>query len=104
VILKQAKAEQPGQAKGLASHPPTLPPSEADFATTIAVNLAGFFHISQKAASRMLRAGSGHIINITATIAEQPMATLAAAVASLVKGSTPLLARSPLNMPAGASA
>ena len=86
MILKQAKAEQPGQAKGLASHPPTLPPSEADFATTIAVNLAGFFHISRKAASLMLRVGSGHIINITATIAEQPMATLAAAVASLVKG------------------
>lgn len=60
--------------------------SEADFATMVAVNLAGFFHISQKAAAWMLGAGSGHIINITATIAEQPMATLAAALASLMKG------------------
>jgi NAD(P)-dependent dehydrogenase (short-subunit alcohol dehydrogenase family) len=65
---------------------PFIDYSEADFATMIAVNLAGFFHISQKAASRMLRTGSGHIINITATIAEQPMATLAAALAVLMKG------------------
>src|SRR5260370_37682242 len=39
--------------------------SEKDFATMIAVNLAGFFHLSQKAAAWMLRTGSGHIVNIT---------------------------------------
>jgi NAD(P)-dependent dehydrogenase (short-subunit alcohol dehydrogenase family) len=60
--------------------------SEADFATMIAANLAEFFHISQKVASWMLQVGSGHIINITATIAEQPMASLAAALAALTKG------------------
>ena len=60
--------------------------SEADFATVIAVNLAGFFHISHKVASWMLQEGSGHIINITATIAQQPMASLPAALAALTKG------------------
>jgi NAD(P)-dependent dehydrogenase (short-subunit alcohol dehydrogenase family) len=60
--------------------------SEKDFATMIAVNLAGFFHLSQKAAAWMLQIGSGHIVNITATIAEQPMASLAAALAALTKG------------------
>ena len=60
--------------------------SEADFAAMIAVNLAGFFRISQKAASFMLEAGSGHIVNITAAIAEQPMASLAAGLAALTKG------------------
>src|ERR1700731_4112559 len=60
--------------------------SEKDFATMIAVNLAGFFHLSQKAAAWMLRMGSGHIVNITATIAEQPVASLAAALAALTKG------------------
>ena len=34
----------------------------------------------------MLQAGSGHIVNITATIAEQPMASLPAALATLTKG------------------
>src|SRR5262249_23694017 len=53
--------------------------SEADFATMVGVNLAGFFHLTQRVATRMLLAGSGHIVNITATIAEQPMAALAAA-------------------------
>jgi NAD(P)-dependent dehydrogenase (short-subunit alcohol dehydrogenase family) len=60
--------------------------SEKDFATMIAVNLAGFFHLSQKAAASMLRMGSGHIVNITSTIAEQPVASLPAALAALTKG------------------
>jgi NAD(P)-dependent dehydrogenase (short-subunit alcohol dehydrogenase family) len=65
---------------------PFIDYSEADFAAMIATNLTGFFHISQKAAAWMLRAGSGHIINITATIAEQPMAPLPAALAIMTKG------------------
>jgi NAD(P)-dependent dehydrogenase (short-subunit alcohol dehydrogenase family) len=68
--------------------------SEADFATMIAVNLAGFFRISQKAASWMLRAGSGHIVNITATIAEQPVVSLPAALAALTKGGLNAVTRS----------
>lgn len=59
--------------------------SEADFAAMVAVNLAGFFHISQKVIAKMLRAGSGHVINVTASIAEQPAASLPAALASLTK-------------------
>ena len=68
--------------------------SEADFATMVGVNLAGFFHLTQRAAARMLRAGSGHIVNITATIAEQPMASLAAALAALTKGGLNAITRS----------
>src|SRR5262245_25281205 len=60
--------------------------SEADFATMVRVNLAGFFHLTQRVATRMLLAGSGHIVNIPATIAVQPMAALAAALAVLTKG------------------
>jgi NAD(P)-dependent dehydrogenase (short-subunit alcohol dehydrogenase family) len=59
--------------------------SESDFAAMIAVNLAGFFHISQRVISEMLRAGSGHVVNVTATIAEQPTTSLPAALASLTK-------------------
>jgi NAD(P)-dependent dehydrogenase (short-subunit alcohol dehydrogenase family) len=65
---------------------PFLDYSEADFAAISAVNLAGFFQMSQKAISAMLRAGSGHVMNITATIAEQPMVSVAAALATLTKG------------------
>ncbi len=59
--------------------------SEADFVAMINVNLAGFFHISQKVIPGMLRAGSGHIVNVTATIAELPTTSLPAALASLTK-------------------
>lgn len=68
--------------------------AEADFAAMVAVNLAGFFHISQRAASRMLQAGSGHIVNITATIAGQPMAAVPAALAALTKGGLNAVTRS----------
>jgi NAD(P)-dependent dehydrogenase (short-subunit alcohol dehydrogenase family) len=68
--------------------------SEADFATITAINLAGFFHISQKAASWMLRAGFGHIVNITATIAQQPMVSLPATLAALTKGGLNAVTRS----------
>ena len=64
---------------------PFIEYSKADFAAMVAVNLAGFFHVSQKAISEMLRAGSGHIINVTATIAERPTTSLPAALASLTK-------------------
>jgi NAD(P)-dependent dehydrogenase (short-subunit alcohol dehydrogenase family) len=68
--------------------------SEADFAAMTAVNLAGFFHVTRKAASWMLGAGSGHIVNITATIAEQPMAALPASLAALAKGGLNAVTRS----------
>jgi NAD(P)-dependent dehydrogenase (short-subunit alcohol dehydrogenase family) len=60
--------------------------SQADFAAAGAVNLAGFFHISRRAASRMLQACSGHIVTITAAISEQPVASLPSALAALTKG------------------
>ena len=61
--------------------------SEADFANATAVNVAGFFHITQRVASRMLQMGSGHIVNITSSlVAEQPITSLPAALTALTKG------------------
>jgi NAD(P)-dependent dehydrogenase (short-subunit alcohol dehydrogenase family) len=59
---------------------------EADFTEMVAVNLAGFLHLSQSVAAYMLRAGSGHIVTITAALAEQPMTAVPAALTSLTKG------------------
>jgi NAD(P)-dependent dehydrogenase (short-subunit alcohol dehydrogenase family) len=60
--------------------------SAADFAAMIAVNVAGFFHISQRAVKVMLQRGSGHIVNITTTLAEMPQTGAPAALATLTKG------------------
>jgi NAD(P)-dependent dehydrogenase (short-subunit alcohol dehydrogenase family) len=61
--------------------------SEADFTNVTAINVAGFFHLTQRVVSRMLQAGSGHLVNITSSlVAEQPDASLPAALTALTKG------------------
>jgi NAD(P)-dependent dehydrogenase (short-subunit alcohol dehydrogenase family) len=68
--------------------------TEAEFASIIAVNLAGFFHISQRAASQMLQAGSGHIVNFSASIGEHAVASVPAALTALTKGGLVAVTRS----------
>ena len=68
--------------------------SEADFATVVGVNLAGFFNVSQRAAAAMLRQGSGHIVTITTSLVDQPMAAVPAALAALTKGGLDAVTRS----------
>ena len=41
-----------------------------DYAAIIGVNLTGFFAITQRAILEMLKQGAGHIVNISATIAD----------------------------------
>jgi NAD(P)-dependent dehydrogenase (short-subunit alcohol dehydrogenase family) len=66
----------------------------AEFAAVVAVNLAGFFHVSQRVAAVMLRQGSGHIVNITTAVVEQPLASLPAALTALTKGGLDSVTRS----------
>jgi NAD(P)-dependent dehydrogenase (short-subunit alcohol dehydrogenase family) len=68
--------------------------SEADFATLIGVNLSGFFHLSRRAAVHMLERGAGHIVNVTATLAEHPVAAVPAALAAVTKGGLNAVTRS----------
>ena len=58
----------------------------ADFQLVVATNLAGFFYVSQDAVRHMLRNGGGQIINISTTLAQQPIAGVTAALTSLTKG------------------
>jgi NAD(P)-dependent dehydrogenase (short-subunit alcohol dehydrogenase family) len=60
--------------------------TQADCDVMLATNLAGFFHITQRALRVMEAQGWGHIVNITATVAEQPVKGVPAALASLTKG------------------
>jgi NAD(P)-dependent dehydrogenase (short-subunit alcohol dehydrogenase family) len=65
-----------------------------DFASVMSVNVAGFFHVSQQAAARMLSQRSGHIVNITTSLVDQPIAGVPAAMASLTKGGLDAVTRS----------
>jgi NAD(P)-dependent dehydrogenase (short-subunit alcohol dehydrogenase family) len=68
--------------------------TESDFAAKISVNLAGFFHISQRAVRQMLKQGGGHVVNITTTLVGQPVKGLPSALASLTKGGLDAVTRS----------
>jgi NAD(P)-dependent dehydrogenase (short-subunit alcohol dehydrogenase family) len=60
--------------------------TEADFNNVLAVNVAGFFHITQAAIAAMLRHGSGHIVNITTSLVDHANSNSPSALASLTKG------------------
>jgi NAD(P)-dependent dehydrogenase (short-subunit alcohol dehydrogenase family) len=57
-----------------------------DFRRMNETNLAGFFYVSQLAVAQMRLQKSGHVVNITASIANQPIAGLPASLANLTKG------------------
>src|SRR5262245_40494388 len=66
----------------------------ADFAFVLGVNLAGFFHVSQRAVRQMLAQGGGHIVNLTTTLVGQPVKGVPSALASLTKGGLDAVTRS----------
>jgi NAD(P)-dependent dehydrogenase (short-subunit alcohol dehydrogenase family) len=68
--------------------------TEADFASFLSLNLAGFFHISQRAVRQMLTQGDGHVVNITTTLVNQPVKGVPSALASLTKGGLDAVTRS----------
>jgi len=57
-----------------------------DFDAFVRTNLAGFFYTSQAAVRLMKAQGSGHIVNISTTIADQPIMGVPAALPVLTKG------------------
>ncbi|MBW7453134.1 SDR family NAD(P)-dependent oxidoreductase [Paenibacillus sepulcri] len=60
--------------------------SEEDFAMILSTNVAGFFHLTQRAVVEMLKQGTGHIINITTSLVDHPVAGISSVLASLTKG------------------
>jgi NAD(P)-dependent dehydrogenase (short-subunit alcohol dehydrogenase family) len=57
-----------------------------DFRTATDTNLLGFFHVSQLAVSQMRLQKAGHVVNISTSLAGQPVAGVPATLASLTKG------------------
>jgi NAD(P)-dependent dehydrogenase (short-subunit alcohol dehydrogenase family) len=65
-----------------------------DYAPITAVNLAGFFHITQRAIRQMVSQGSGHIVNISASLADHAYGESPSALAALTKGGLAAVTRS----------
>jgi NAD(P)-dependent dehydrogenase (short-subunit alcohol dehydrogenase family) len=57
-----------------------------DFQRVVSTNLTGFFHVSRAAVRHMRKHNGGHVLTITTTLAQQPVAGVNAALTSLTKG------------------
>ncbi|QPB22525.1 SDR family oxidoreductase [Rhizobium sp. 007] len=73
---------------------PFIEMTHEDYDHNLGVNVAGFFHITQRAGAWMLKQGSGHIVSITTSLADQPMVGMPSALASLTKGGLNAVTRS----------
>jgi NAD(P)-dependent dehydrogenase (short-subunit alcohol dehydrogenase family) len=60
--------------------------TEDDYASIVAVNVAGFFRLTQRVAAAMLKQGSGHIVQITTSLVDHANSNVPSVLASLTKG------------------
>jgi NAD(P)-dependent dehydrogenase (short-subunit alcohol dehydrogenase family) len=57
-----------------------------DYANALAVNLNGFFYITQAAIAEMEKQGSGHVVSITTSLVDHAIDGVPSVLASLTKG------------------
>jgi NAD(P)-dependent dehydrogenase (short-subunit alcohol dehydrogenase family) len=60
--------------------------TEAEYASILGVNLAGFFHMTQLALPEMEKQGGGHIVQITTSLIDHAISGVPSVLASLTKG------------------
>ncbi|HUB71273.1 MAG TPA: SDR family oxidoreductase [Acidimicrobiales bacterium] len=65
-----------------------------DYELVVGVNLTGFFFMTQRAISEMLAHGGGHVVNLTATVAEYANSKEVSVLAALTKGGVASATRS----------
>ncbi len=65
-----------------------------DYALVTGVNLAGFFWLTQRAIGQMLKQQCGHVVNISASVADRADSVEPTALAALTKGGLAAVTRS----------
>jgi NAD(P)-dependent dehydrogenase (short-subunit alcohol dehydrogenase family) len=65
-----------------------------DYALVVGLNLAGFFWLTQGAIGEMVERGSGHVVNISATLADYADSGTPSVLTSLTKGGLAAATRS----------
>ena len=60
--------------------------TEADFAGALAINVGGFFRITQLAIAEMEKQGSGHVVQVTTSLVDHAIDGVPSVLASLTKG------------------
>jgi NAD(P)-dependent dehydrogenase (short-subunit alcohol dehydrogenase family) len=64
-----------------------------DFETIIHTNVAGYFFVTQQVVAQMRKQKSGHIVGISAAVADQPLAGAPISLAVLTKSTVPAFNR-----------
>lgn len=67
--------------------------TEEDFDNMVKTNVASFFFLSQQVISSMQKQKSGHIVNISTTMVDQPIAGVPASLPVLTKSTMPAVSR-----------
>ena len=65
-----------------------------DYLAITAVNLAGFFHMTQRTIPQMLSRGSGHIVNVSTSLVDRADSARPSALPALTKGGLVAVTRS----------
>src|ERR1700733_7191825 len=65
-----------------------------DFNALVSTNLLGFLYITQLTVKQMLKQKAGNVVNITAELADQPVASIKASVSMMTKGGLNTVTRS----------
>lgn len=60
--------------------------TDEDYGAVLAVNLNGFFHLTQRVVREMVKQGSGHIVQITTSLVDHASSSVPSVLASLTKG------------------
>jgi NAD(P)-dependent dehydrogenase (short-subunit alcohol dehydrogenase family) len=68
--------------------------TQEDFDAVTGTNVTGLFHITQVVLAELLSQQSGHIVNVTAALVDQPLASVPAGLAALSKGGLNALTKS----------
>ena len=64
-----------------------------DFETMIGTNVAGYFFVTQQVVAQMRKQKSGHIVSISAIVAEQPLARAPISLPVITKSTLPAFSR-----------
>jgi NAD(P)-dependent dehydrogenase (short-subunit alcohol dehydrogenase family) len=65
-----------------------------DYAAITAVNLGGFFHMTQRVLPQMLSQGGGHVVNVSTSLVDHARSDSPSALAALTKGGLDAVTRS----------
>jgi NAD(P)-dependent dehydrogenase (short-subunit alcohol dehydrogenase family) len=68
--------------------------TQEDFDAVTGINVTGLFHITQVVLAELLSQRSGHIVNISASLVDRPLASHPVGLAALTKGGVNALTRS----------